>query len=200
MSAEPTTLQLLARWSGRRWVIAMIGAIAALLVVGVLTAIIQTPWFSRTIPPTWWSWPVLLIASLMTGLLVATYVAASAPETPASSPARRAGIGGLLNFFAVGCPVCNKLVLLAVGSSGAIRWFQPVQPLLSLLGLVLLGWALRIRMRASQSCRRPSRPRRTFKALIMAAAGDVKARIRPFSSGRRDVATDSRQPRERADR
>ncbi|MGA8980983.1 MAG: hypothetical protein WB473_17890 [Pedococcus sp.] len=60
--------------------------------------------------------------------------------------------GGFLSFFAVGCPVCNKLVLLALGYTGALTWFQPLQPVLQLLGFGLLAWALRRRLSAAQYC------------------------------------------------
>lgn len=143
---------MLSAWPRRRWITAVAAAIGALVLVGVPTDLIDTSWFSREIPPTWWAWPVLVVSSVMTGLLVATYVATTPDESQERSASRTAGVGGLLNFFAVGCPVCNKLVLLAVGSTGAIRWFEPVQPVMSVAGLLLLGWALRIRLRTSRSC------------------------------------------------
>ena len=58
----------------------------------------------------------------------------------------------MLTFFAVGCPVCNKLVLLALGASGAMTYFEPVQPVLSLLAVVLLAWALARRLRVQSAC------------------------------------------------
>ncbi|GIM63480.1 hypothetical protein Pve01_80590 [Planomonospora venezuelensis] len=58
----------------------------------------------------------------------------------------------MLTFFAVGSPVCNKLVLLALGSAGAMVWFEPVQPLLQLAALGLLVWALRVRLRGELAC------------------------------------------------
>lgn len=61
----------------------------------------------------------------------------------------------MLSFLAVGCPVCNKAVLLAVGSSGALRWFAPAQPIVSVVGLVLLVWAVRTRLIGQQRCRFP---------------------------------------------
>ena len=53
-----------------------------------------------------------------------------------------ATVGGLVSFFAVGCPVCNKLVLLALGASGAVSWFAPVQPVLAVASVALMAWAL----------------------------------------------------------
>lgn len=57
-----------------------------------------------------------------------------------------------MSFFAVGCPVCNKIVLIALGSIGAMRYFEPVQPILALASIVLLGWALSTRIRREPSC------------------------------------------------
>jgi hypothetical protein len=37
-------------------------------------------------------------------------------------------------------------VLIALGTSGAITWFEPVQPVLSLAGIAVLVWALRRRL------------------------------------------------------
>ena len=64
----------------------------------------------------------------------------------------RGTAGALLTFFAVGCPVCNKLVLLALGYAGALQWFAPVQPYLAGLAIVLLMWALVVRLRGQVAC------------------------------------------------
>jgi hypothetical protein len=66
------------------------------------------------------------------------------------------GAGGLLTFFAVGCPVCNKVVLLALGTSGALTYFEPVQPLLSVGAIALLGWALARRLTYQATCPVPA--------------------------------------------
>ena len=57
-----------------------------------------------------------------------------------------------MTFFAVGCPVCNKLVLIALGSAGAMTWFAPLQPLLVVAGIAALGWALRTRIVGQREC------------------------------------------------
>jgi hypothetical protein len=68
------------------------------------------------------------------------------------TPTRRGGIAGMLSFFAVGCPVCNKLVIVALGTTGARQWFEPIQPALAVASIVLLAWAVRARLRAATSC------------------------------------------------
>jgi len=53
-----------------------------------------------------------------------------AAGTVAARGRGRLGGGGLLSFLAIGCPICNKLVVLALGLGGVLRWFAPIQPLL----------------------------------------------------------------------
>lgn len=134
-------------WPRRRWVVAAAWAIGTVLVVGVPTAMIPTPIFGREIPTTWWAWPVLVATAVVGGLLGATYVRGAEEKLDARGLA-----GGLLAYFAVGCPVCNKLALVALGYAGAMQWFAPVQPWLGVLALVLLAYALDRRLRGEIAC------------------------------------------------
>lgn len=139
-------------WPARRWVAAALASPLFALIVAVPTDLIDTPLFGREVPPTWWAWPSLALSAVLAGLLVASYVA-SPDRLPADRTATRGGwVGSLLTFFAVGCPVCNKVVLLALGSTGAMTWFQPVQPLLQIAAVVLLAWALRLRLFGELTC------------------------------------------------
>lgn len=144
-------LHTLTRWSHRRWVAAALAALISGALIAVVTAMIDNPVFGRAVPTTWWAWPVLAVSAVLSGLLVATYV-----REPGRSVddwvSRPGGIGGLLTLFAVGCPVCNKLVLIALGSAGAMRWFAPVQPVLAITAVALLIWGLRARLRGEVSC------------------------------------------------
>jgi len=149
-------------WPARRWAAAAAASVTFALLVAVPTDLVDTPVFGREIPPTWWAWPALLASSVLGGLLVATYVS---PVLGDTAPVRRGGYtGGLLTFFAVGCPVCNKLVLLALGSAGALTWFEPVQPLLQVAAVGLLAWALRVRLLGERSCRLTPTPERSSHA------------------------------------
>lgn len=129
------------------------GAAVTALAIGLPTDVIPNPVFGRPVPVTWWSVPVLIVTSVLAGLLLATYVR-DPDVTPAGldRPGRAAGVGGLLTFFAVGCPVCNKLVLIALGTTGAMELFAPLQPALAVASIVLLGVALRARLRSARSC------------------------------------------------
>ena len=159
-------LRTLATWPARRWGVATLAAAATVLVVALPTALIPNPVFGREVAPTAWSWPVLLVTAVLSGLLTATYV--RVPATPADDGEatgtgnvaldRTGAVGGLLTFFAVGCPVCNKVALLALGYAGAMQWFAPIQPWLAAAGVGLLAYALGRRLAGERRCPLPRPP------------------------------------------
>ncbi|MGV0869812.1 hypothetical protein [Corynebacterium kalidii] len=145
-------LQTLSTWPARRWLTAVGTALVTVLVTAVPTAMIPTPYFTRDVPTTPWAWPVLLVTSLLVGMVTATYVARKDVRPSKDRSSRLGAVGAVTTFFAVGCPVCNKLVLLALGYTGAMQYFAPVQPVLALLAVVVLVWALVTRVRREDSC------------------------------------------------
>ncbi|HZK05467.1 MAG TPA: hypothetical protein VFC82_06405 [Actinomycetaceae bacterium] len=161
-------------WTRRKVVIAAIATVVVALVIGFATVLIPNPVFGRDVPPVWWNYPVWLLSSVLMGMLVATYFGGAASEIPeaaegaATSPSedlqagekrttRLGAAGGVLAWFAVGCPVCNKIALLALGYGGALTWFAPVQPWLGVAALVLTAFALVVRLRGEAACPVPSR-------------------------------------------
>lgn len=163
-------------WTARQVLAAIAAAVVVAVVIGVATVLIPNPVFGREIPPMSWNYPVWLATSALSGMLIATYVRPqSAPDAHASAGALADGTaegtvedaeerrtsrmgmaGGILAWFAVGCPVCNKLALVALGYSGALTWFAPMQPFLALGALILSGVALVWRLRGQVAC--PVRP------------------------------------------
>ena len=125
----------------RRAAVAAFAAFFAALAIGIPTGIIETPWYHRMTPVLWWNYPVWALSALLTGALVATYVRNPALPVPATQSGKTI-VGSILSLFAVGCPICNKLVVMAIGVSGALNWFAPLQPLLAVGSLVLLTYAL----------------------------------------------------------
>jgi hypothetical protein len=121
------------------------------LLIGLPTDLIPNPWFARMMESRPQDYLFLAITVVLAGLLAATYA------FPAACPRYegRFAAGGLLTVLAVGCPICNKLVVLALGTSGAMAWFEPLQPLLALASVALLSAALAIRLRAVRSAREP---------------------------------------------
>lgn len=172
--------QGLALWSRRTWAWALISSAGTAVLIGVPTVMIPNSIFGRDIPVVWWNYPVWILTSLLAGMLIATYIrtspakkasahsgdddvaqvadsAADDLSDPTSEKQGKLAItGSLLGWFAVGCPVCNKFALLALGYSGAITWFAPIQPFLGLAALALTGAALVLRLRGQVSCPLPA--------------------------------------------
>jgi hypothetical protein len=153
--------------------------VAILAVYGVVSAIIPNPFFARGLAPEPFAVAVWLVSAPLMGVVMATYFAplpagiAVALEPPARNdlpvgndpPARRDGttagtVGGLVAFLAIGCPTCNKIALVLLGTSGAANIFGAVQPLLGAVSLALLAgtlvWRLRLRARGG-ACAVPRR-------------------------------------------
>jgi hypothetical protein len=155
-------LRALRTWGPRRWTVAVVAAVATMLLLGLPSDLVPNPVFGRQIAAPGWAWPVLVATAALSGLLVATYVREGDRLEELDRPGRRGVAGGVVGFFAVGCPVCNKIVVLALGYTGAVRWFEPVQPLLAVLGLALLTWALHQRLTSATACPVPATPQPTY--------------------------------------
>lgn len=158
LAASATSLR---HWPSRRWLVAACAAALVAVVVGLPTDVIPNPLASREVPVTWWSYPALATTALLGGMLTATYLRTRADRDVTG---RSAG-GGLLSLLAISCPACNKLVVLLVGTSGAMSLWAPLQPLLAIASIVLLGWALYARLAAERSCRVPNPPSASTQAI-----------------------------------
>lgn len=149
--AMPNCFTSIITWPTKRWITAIVGALGTYLVLGLPTAVIPNPVFGRAVEVTPWSVPVLAITSIFAGLLLATYVRTE-NYLPEEKSLKVGGIGSLLSFFAIGCPVCNKLVLIALGTSGAMSYFAPIQPFLAVFGVAFLMYAFRKRVLNESAC------------------------------------------------
>lgn len=157
-------LHALAGWPRRRWSFAATMAVVSALAIGLPTDVIPNPVFGRQGTPVEpWAVPVLALTAVLSGLLFATYFqnvdtldSEDAERVEGvdvvDRPSRFGSLGGLLSFFAVGCPICNKVVVIALGTSGALTWFAPIQPYLGVVALGMLAWALRVRLRGEIAC------------------------------------------------
>lgn len=152
----------------------LLWAVLSALAYGVVAAIIPNPVFGREIPPASFAVVVWIVSAPLMGIIGATY---SSPWAAATTPlmilggdgAGRTGrsgavavapadderatwLGGVASFgtfLAIGCPLCNKLALLLLGTSGALSIWAPIQPVLGAASLLLLAatavWRLRLR-------------------------------------------------------
>lgn len=150
----------LGRFGTRGWFVAAAAGFAALLAVGLVTAIVDNPLFVRMTPVRVQDYAIWLASGLLMGLITGTFVG----PAPASHEGKVLS-GGLLSLLAVGCPICNKLVVLLLGVSGALTVFGPAQLYLGALSVALLAWTFRLRVRAvARTCSVPAfRPEETGK-------------------------------------
>ena len=150
---------------------ALFWAVASVVAFGLVAAIIPNPVFGRQIPVESFAVAVWLLSAPLMGLLGATYTAPGAigdaePSPFDLVPATDAGvrdgktfgmIASVGAFLAIGCPVCNKVALVLLGTSGAMTVFAPLQPAIGAASLVLLAgtlaWRLRLRAQGG-ACRR----------------------------------------------
>ncbi len=146
------TLAAIRGWGARRYLAALVAGGGWLALSGVPADLVDTSLFVRMTPAEWWNYPLWVAGAVLVGLLAATYVAGPDREVIGASHGSKVFGGGLLSIFAVGCPVCNKLVVLALGAGGALTYFGPVQPALGLLSVGLLLYALRARLAGERSC------------------------------------------------
>ena len=147
MSARPIAVFAPAR--------AALAALGTFLLIGIPTVIIPNPVFGREVPVRWWEYPVLAATVLLTA---AWFGIRSAREAgTARADGREVGeserpaivtVGVMTAWFAVACPVCNKIVLLLLGTTGALGVWAPMQPWLAALSLALLAGAVVCRWKA----------------------------------------------------
>ena len=142
-------------WTGKQFAVAAVASVAIAVLMGLAAVLIPNSMFTRDIAPVWWNYPVWLLTSLLAGLLLATYVRTD--EQTERRSGRFGVAGAVLGWFAVGCPVCNKIALLALGYTGALTWFAPLQPVLAVGALVLTGLGLYWRLRGQVYCPLPTR-------------------------------------------
>jgi hypothetical protein len=147
-------VQLLAT---RRYLLAF--AVASALTaaaVGIPTDLLPNPWFQRmtavrTLDVVLWP-----LVGLSVGALLATY---ALPRSRGADGLAGGAGGGLLGTFAVGCPVCNKLVVTVLGVSGALTYFEPIQPALGGSAVALALFSLRRRvLTLERGCALPAPP------------------------------------------
>lgn len=143
-------------WTPRQWAAAVIVAFLAAMVIGVPTGVVPTPLFARMTPVLWWNYPVWALSSVLMGLLVASYLGGARSVASPQPRTARTIVAGALSALAVGCPVCNKLVVLALGMSGAHSYWAPAQPVLAVASLALLAHALIRRLRTMDACPVPA--------------------------------------------
>lgn len=135
------------------WLRAIPYAVLATLLIGIPSDLIDTPIFGRPVATKPIDYVILAVTAALIGLIFAIRV----PDDPEAGDDTKPIWGGFVSFLAVGCPVCNQAVVALVGTSGALSWWAPVQPVIGLAAIGLLLYALKRRLATYQltSCELP---------------------------------------------
>jgi hypothetical protein len=146
----------------RFWSLSALYAAGCALLLGVPTLLVPNHLFSRTVPTGPQDYVIWIVSALLLGPLLALMTLNPVSSSKAVQGKRslagsgRAFGGALLSFLSVGCPVCNKVVVLLLGLGGAMTIFNPLRPLLGLASIVLLSVTLFLRVRVLRyGCRLP---------------------------------------------
>lgn len=116
---------------------ALLYSLALFLLLGIPTALLPNPIipYIRMTPAT----PLDYLFLLTTSLLAGAYLVLPAKT---SCPNKTALGGGALGFLAFSCPICNHILVLALGMSLMSAVVDPLRPLLWLLSIAILSYAI----------------------------------------------------------
>ena len=134
----------------RFWSLSALLTLGAAVLIGVPTVLIPTPLFHRMTPTSSLDYLIWGVSVALLGPLLALAALSSARDeidTRQHSDGMRALVGSLLSFLSVGCPVCNQLVVLLLGTGGAMTFFNPLRPFLGIAAIVILAVTLFLRVR-----------------------------------------------------
>jgi MFS family permease len=145
---------LLRTYGWRAWITVALATAASLLVIGIPTRLIDNGWFVRMTPTRPQDYAFWAVSAVLIGLIAGSYTAGRTADHQ-----YKVLSSGMFSYLAVGCPICNKLVVLLLGVSGAMTYFAPAQLFIGLGSIALLGWTLMLRARVlTGACEAPVLP------------------------------------------
>ena len=118
-------------------------AAAMFVALGTVAALWDNPFFMRMTPAGGFEIALLLLQSALAGVYVGL------PQSPCGK--RTAGAGAIIGFLGIACPVCNKVLVLLVGSALLLEYFEPLRLYVALGGAALLALAVWLRL-ARREC------------------------------------------------
>ncbi len=110
---------------------ATLGSFVAL---GTVAALWENPLFVRMTP----AGDIEVVLLGLLSVLLGTYVAIRRPFCSVKT----AGVGGVLGFVGVACPVCNKVLLLLFGGDLLLTYFEPVRVYVAAAGVLAVAAAV----------------------------------------------------------
>ena len=113
-------------------------AVAMFVALGTVAALWSNPFFMRMTPSSGFEIALLLLQSVLAGIYVGL------PQSTCGT--RTAGAGAVIGFLGIACPVCNKVLVLLIGSTLLLEYFEPIRLYVALGGAVLLALAVWLKL------------------------------------------------------
>ena len=148
MTPRSSSVGVLRNAGARFWLETAGWATVVGLAIGIPTVLVPNSFFRRMTPVRPLDIALWIVVAALVGMTLAARKLPGARNCRIEG--RALGAGGL-TYIAVGCPICNKIVVALVGASGALSYFAPIQPILGMIALVLILFALRAALRAAAS-------------------------------------------------
>ena len=99
------------------------------ILLGSVAALWENSFFIRMTPAGGWEIGLLVILSLLSGL----YVVIRQPYCSNHT----VGIGGIVGFLGIACPICNKILLIIFGGELLLTYFEPIRIYVAAAGVFI---------------------------------------------------------------
>ncbi len=109
-------------------------ALGSFVALGTVAALWENPLFVRMTQ----AGDLDVVFLVLLSVLLGSYVAIRRPFCSAKT----AGVGGVLGFIGVACPVCNKVLLLLFGGELLLTYFEPVRVYVAAVGVLAVAAAV----------------------------------------------------------
>jgi hypothetical protein len=122
------------------FIISILTAVITFLLFGFITAVVPNPFFTRMTQLSYFDYLFLTLSSLLLGIYVGLHFYEKNKIKICNIKSDYTAAGGtLLSFLAFSCPVCNILLVYLFGTTALLVYFQPVQPILGTLGIIIIA-------------------------------------------------------------
>ncbi len=142
------------------WPYVAIGSVAAIIaffLFGIPTAVIPNSYFFRMSPVTIFDYIFLPINSVLFGAFIALLFyqgnykrLIKLKNTKTESAATGAAF---VNVLALGCPICNVVLVSLFSTTALMTYLEPARPALSVLTAGILGTAIYFKAKSIKECK-----------------------------------------------
>ena len=129
----------------KSYAIGILVALIVFIIFGVINVLIKNKFFIRMTPVHWYDYLFLTLTAVLSGAYTGLWYYNKKSNKSISDKCNYAAAGGVVGgLFSFGCAICNKLLIFLLGLSGVMTYFMPLQPILGIASISVLGYAVYI--------------------------------------------------------